>query len=132
MNQENNEQTELLRNIWNEMKAMHQSLGSRIDKTNERLEAVRVELKTELKSEISGLRTELKSELSGLRSELISRMTDSEVRLATATNELATTVRSLSSIVGEWRKEHRASVNQMEKRVQNLEEWREQVEANQP
>jgi dynactin complex subunit len=48
MNQENNEQTERLRNIWNEMKAMNQGLSSRIDKTNERLEAVRTELKTEL------------------------------------------------------------------------------------
>jgi predicted nucleic acid-binding Zn-ribbon protein len=55
MDQNNNEQTELLRNIWNEMKALGQNLGAkidktneRLDKTNERLDAVRIELKQEI------------------------------------------------------------------------------------
>jgi predicted nucleic acid-binding Zn-ribbon protein len=38
MDPNNNEQTELLRNIWNEMKALGTNLGSRIDQTNDRLD----------------------------------------------------------------------------------------------
>ncbi len=44
MDPKSDEQTELLRNIWNEMKALGQNLGKRIDRTNERLEAVGKEL----------------------------------------------------------------------------------------
>jgi predicted nuclease with TOPRIM domain len=60
------EQTELLRNIWNEMKALGQNLGGRIDalggridQTNERLDVMRVELKGELDT----MRVELKGEI---------------------------------------------------------------------
>lgn len=38
MDADNNEQTELLRNIWGEMKALGANLGGRIDQTNERLD----------------------------------------------------------------------------------------------
>ena len=38
MNGQNQEQTELLRNIWNELKSLGQSLGRRIDQTNERID----------------------------------------------------------------------------------------------
>ena len=38
MNPHDHEQTEILRNIWNEMKALGHNLGSRIDQTNERLD----------------------------------------------------------------------------------------------
>ena len=55
MDPNNNEQTELLRNIWNEMKAQGQTLntkienlGAKIDKTNERLESLGQDLGTKL------------------------------------------------------------------------------------
>lgn len=54
MDESSREQTELLRHIWNEMKALGTNLGGRID-------ALRVELKEELRSEIGALRTELKA-----------------------------------------------------------------------
>ena len=38
MNSNDSEQTELLRNIWQEMKALGHNLGSRIDQTNSRLD----------------------------------------------------------------------------------------------
>lgn len=38
MNGQNQEQTELLRNIWNELKSLGQGLGRRIDQTNERID----------------------------------------------------------------------------------------------
>jgi len=40
MNSNDHEQTELLRAIWNEMKALGSNLGARIDRTNNRLDAV--------------------------------------------------------------------------------------------
>lgn len=40
MNSDDHEQTELLRAIWNEMKALGSNLGARIDRTNSRLDAV--------------------------------------------------------------------------------------------
>jgi predicted nucleic acid-binding Zn-ribbon protein len=134
MNQENNEQTELLRNIWNEIKSVNQNLSSRIDQTNERLDLMNKELRGEIaSSKIDlGRRIDQTNErLDSVRSELITRMTESEIRLATATNELALNVRSLSGIISEWRKEHRASTEQISQRVTRLEEWREQVETHQ-
>jgi len=56
MDENNREQTELLRHIWNEMKALGTHLGGRIH-------ALRVEIKEELRSEIGTLRTELKAEI---------------------------------------------------------------------
>lgn len=63
MDPSDNEQTELLRHIWNEMKALGTNLGGRIDNlagrvdgvserldaVSERLDAVRLELKQEIK-----------------------------------------------------------------------------------
>jgi hypothetical protein len=82
------EQVELLRGIWNEMKA----LNGRIDKTNSGLDALRTDLKaeiagvrvelkgefevtrTELRGELAAVRTELKSELAATRTELRSEL----------------------------------------------------------
>ncbi|MBI3185217.1 MAG: hypothetical protein HYZ28_24025 [Myxococcales bacterium] len=83
----NGEQLEVLRAIWNEMKAVkaslerellatRQDLGARIDQTNLKLEEVR----RELRDEIDSVRR---------------RMIESETRLATATTELSADVRDL-------------------------------------
>ena len=48
MDPKNHEQTELLRNIWNEMKALGTNLGSRIDQTNERLDRMHKELSSRI------------------------------------------------------------------------------------
>jgi predicted nucleic acid-binding Zn-ribbon protein len=63
------------------------ALNARVDKTNERLDAVRVELK----GEIDLLRRELKDEIDSLRR----RVVESEVRLAMTTTELSSDVREL-------------------------------------
>jgi hypothetical protein len=79
------EQVQILRAIWTEMNA----LNGRVDQTNARLDAVR----TERRDEIDSPRR---------------RVVESEVRLATATTQLATDVQSLSGLIREWREEHRA------------------------
>jgi len=118
------EQVELLRHIWNEMKGLRASfdsqleatrseLGSRIDETNARLDAVR----TELKEEIGTLRSELKEEIGALRS----RVVESEVRLGSATLELATDVHRLSGIIQDWRAEHRSDREELRGRVERIE-----------
>ena len=103
------EQVEILRAIWNEMKG----LNGRVDKTNDRLDAVR----TELKQEISGLRIELTSESGALRQRLV----ESEVRLATATTALPGDVRDLSGLIRDWRQEHREERAELRTRVDRIE-----------
>jgi chromosome segregation ATPase len=108
------EQVEILRAIWNEMKALKASLesqleatrrelGARIDQTNVRLDAVR---------------EELKGEMDGLRR----RVVESEVRLATVTAQLSTDVQQLSGLIREWREEHRAERAEIRTRLTRLEE----------
>jgi chromosome segregation ATPase len=119
-----NEQTEILRGIWNEVKA----LNGRIDRTNDRLDAVR----TELKPEIASVRTELKAEIADLRAEvhqgnervtdLHRLMIDKDLRLSTEVTELAGHV---SQLVQELRKRpDRQSVEleELRQRVARLEE----------
>jgi outer membrane murein-binding lipoprotein Lpp len=104
------EQVELLRGIWNEMKG----LNSRVDKTNERLEAVRIELKAELET----VRIDLKGEVDAPRR----RVVESEVRLATSTTQLSSDVQVLSGLIREWREEHRADRADIKARVLRLEQ----------
>lgn len=53
MDPNDREQTELLRNIWNEMKALGENLGGRIDKTNERLDKTNERLES-LETRVDG------------------------------------------------------------------------------
>lgn len=93
------EQVELLRAIWAEMKA----LNARVDLTNQRLDAVRHELKDEI-------------------DQLRRRVVESEVRLATATTQLAGDVQTLTGLIREWREEHRADRAEMKDRIARLEQ----------
>ncbi|MGI5861162.1 MAG: hypothetical protein ACOX6T_03785 [Myxococcales bacterium] len=113
-NGKSDRQVELLRSILGEMKALRASfesqleatrreLGGRIDQTNERLDS---------------LRAEMKSEVDGLRR----RVVESEVRLATATTALSNDVHELSSLIRDWREEHRADRAALSARVSRLEE----------
>ena len=72
MNAEDNEQTELLRNIWNQIKALDQNLGRRIDKTNEEVAGVKQEV-AGVKQEVAGVKQEvasLKQEVTHLRTDV--------------------------------------------------------------
>jgi predicted nucleic acid-binding Zn-ribbon protein len=93
------EQVEILRMIWNEMKA----LNSQVGQTNERLDAVRVELK----GEVDALR---------------GRVLESEVRLATATTQLSSDVQELTGLIREWRHDHREDRAEVRARIVRLEE----------
>jgi predicted nucleic acid-binding Zn-ribbon protein len=59
-------------------------LGTRVDGTNERLEA---------------MSTELRAEVHGMREELSRRIVESEIRTSTAIAELAGTVREMTSVL---------------------------------
>lgn len=98
----NDEQTEILRGMWSELK----SLNHRIDGTNDRLDRTRVDLaaeistlRSELKGEIGTLRAELRDEIASVRDyadETRKRVIESEMRLATAVTSLSHDVQELS------------------------------------
>ena len=110
----------ILREIWNEMKA----LNKRVDASNERLDAVRTELKSEiartsaeLRSELAASRAELREDLASSHAEVGRRLTESEIRLANATTQLAGDVQQLSGLIREWRDDHRAERAELRARV---------------
>jgi hypothetical protein len=114
------EQIELLRAIWNEMKA----LNGRIDTTNAALQEGFGGLRTELHDEIGGLRSEFKEEFHGLRTDLkseVRRNLERDLRLGTAVAELSLDVRELTGIVHAWRDEHRLDREDLRERVTRLE-----------
>ena len=90
------EQLEVLRAIWHEMKALNDRIdGVRAD-LNGRIDGVRADLttlRTELKAEIATLRAEMEAEDDALRR----RLTESEVRVSTAVTELSGETRALAS-----------------------------------
>ncbi len=71
-----------------ELAATRDELGTRIDQTNENLERLAQQNNENFKA-------------------LTGRMTESEMRLATATTELAADVHILSDLIRGWRQEHR-------------------------
>lgn len=121
------EQVEILRAIWNEVKALNgrvNTTNSRLEETNTRLDEMRVDLR----GEIVGLRTELRTEMGELRRELRAdidavdrRSVDRDMRLGSALNELSRDVRELTSIVHDWRDEHRLDREDLRERVARLE-----------
>lgn len=117
----------ILREIWNEMKALNKrvdTLNDRVDTTNERLDAVRTEVKAEiartsgeLRSELAASRAELREDLASSHAEVGRRVTASELRLANATTQLAGDVQQLSGLIREWRDDHRAERAELRARV---------------
>lgn len=120
------EQVEILRGIWNEMKALRAEfggriaeLGGRIDLTNTQLGAVRTEISARLDQtnlRLDSVRTELKGELDALRRQMV----EGDMRLATVVTELAGDVRDLSGVIRDWRADHRAEVAALRERVERL------------
>jgi hypothetical protein len=114
------EQVELLRAIWNEMKA----LNGRIDATNAALQDGLGALRGGLHDEIGGFRSEFKEEFHGLRTDLkseVRRNLERDRRLGTAVAELSLDVRELTGIVHAWRDEHRLDREDLRERVARLE-----------
>lgn len=98
------EQVELLRGIWNEMKA----LNGRIEKTNDGLAELRGEVRTglaEVRGEIGELRAEVRTDLTELRDRIDathSRSFHRDMRLAGSISQLALDVRDLTLVIHEW------------------------------
>lgn len=108
-----NEQVEILRAIWTEMKG----LNARVDQTNARLDQTNARL-DQTYARLDAVRTEFREEIDTLRR----RVVESAVPLATATTQLAAEVQSLSGLIREWREEHRADRTELRTRVTRLEE----------
>ena len=76
MDSSDNEQTELLRNIWNQIKQLDRSLGQRIDATNERLDATNERIDaahrelTAFKEQVTEGLASVRSEIGGVRVEV--------------------------------------------------------------
>ncbi len=108
------EQVEILRLIWSEMKALNGRIDGVRDDLHKELTSGRVELKTEL----AALRSELRAEDDATRR----RLTETEVRLATAVTELSGETRALASLIRDWREEHRTDRADLRARVDRIEE----------
>jgi ABC-type transporter Mla subunit MlaD len=104
MDPRNDEQTELLRGIWNEMKELGKNLGSRIDQTNAKLDQTNARLdqtRDELRREIRETNTRLdrtNERLEELRDELSTRITQSEIHTATAITDLVGTLGEMKTL----------------------------------
>jgi len=131
------EQLEVLRGIWGEMKGLNgrvDTTNERLDQTNERLGQTNQrldDLRRELKTEIGELRGELRSEVGALKAEMSGlrtdidlvhrRSVDRDMRLATSLAELSRDVRELTVVVHDWRDEHRLDREDLRGRVERLE-----------
>jgi chromosome segregation ATPase len=125
------EQVAVLREIWGELKAVRSTLRTELLETRTELKAELREVHAELRETRNELslgiaRTnerleEVRDELKADLGQLAARMTESEVRLATATTELVGTVRDLTGHLAEWREEHREDRADLRRRVDRLE-----------
>ena len=125
------EQIELLRAIYSEMKA----LNERVDTTNATLQVEVGGLRAEFREQLGGLRSDFGHQLGALRSEFKEalgelrfdlksegrRSVDRDLRLGTALAELSLDVRELTGIVHAWRDEHRIDREDLRERVARLE-----------
>ena len=131
------EQVEILRAIWNEMKALNgrvTTTNSRLDELKSEVGDLRAELRSDvggLRAEVGGLRAELRSEVGGLRAEMTGlrgdldvvhrRSVERDMRLATSIGEFSRDVRELTLVVHDWRDEHRLDRADLRDRVERLE-----------
>ena len=97
MDPRNDEQTELLRWIWNEIKELGRNLGSRIDQTNAKLEQTRNELSARIHQTNERI-DQTNERLEELRDELSTRITQSEIHTATAITDLVGTLGEMKTL----------------------------------
>ena len=97
MDPRNDEQTELLMGIWNEIKELGKNLGSRIDQTNAKLEQTRNELSARI-DQTNARIDQTNERLEELRDELSTRITQSEIHTATAITDLVGTLGEMKTL----------------------------------
>lgn len=122
MDPNDREQTELLRSIWNEMKALGENLGGRIDKTNERLDKTNERLES--------LETRVDTRLAGIDGRLAvleahAAGTNERLdRVEGALHELATQQLMLGRYVKNAADRHDGAIEDLRERVSRLESER--------
>lgn len=115
------EQVEILRMIWEEMKAVKASLEKQLTATREELGA-HIE-QTNARIDQTNRNLESLAQRSDENFQVLTnRITESEMRLATATTELAADVHVLSDLIRDWRQEHREDRARLERRVARIED----------
>ncbi len=110
-----NEQTELLRMIWQAIKDLGTGLGARIDETNLRLDQTNARL-DQTNARLEAVRFDLDSKIEELHHALV----ESQMRTATAITDLAGDVQRLTTFL----KEHQADAKRLascEVRIDRLE-----------
>jgi predicted nucleic acid-binding Zn-ribbon protein len=110
------EQTEILRGIWQELKDLGQNLGERIDRTNERLDDTR----EALRGELAEMRRELLARIDGTNS----RIDETNSRLdkvEEALKDLAGQQLMLTRYVGTVVDRHEQAIADLRERLARLE-----------
>ena len=120
MPSDNGQQVEILRMIWEEMKAVKASLEKQLTATREELGARIDQTNARIGQTNKGLES-LAQQTDENFKVLTGRITESEMRLATATTELAADVHVLSDLIRDWRQEHREDRARLERRVTRIE-----------
>ncbi len=99
------QQTEILRSIWNDVKAVKASLESQLTATGKELRAGLTTSREELVAQIG--ETNQRIDQTNERLDALGRRgTESEMRVATAITELAGDVHGLSDLIRNWQKDH--------------------------
>ncbi|MBI5480693.1 MAG: hypothetical protein HY906_17680 [Deltaproteobacteria bacterium] len=114
------EQTEILRGIWQELKDLGKNLGDRIDRTNQRLD----ETRDAVRAELAETRDALRAELAETRRELSARIDGTNTRLdkvEEALRELAAQQLMLTRYVGTVVDRHEQAIADLRERLGRLE-----------
>ncbi len=122
MDPSNNEQTELLRLIWNEMKALGQNLGGRIDETNARLDQTNQRIDS-TNQRIDAMHRELKSEIQ----ETNQRLGSVEMRLESLETRVGSVEETLHELAAQQLILGRFVRNASEREGRAIDELRERV-----
>jgi hypothetical protein len=124
------EQVEILRAIWNEMKGLNgrvNATNAQLEQTTARLELNSARLEQRIDQTNARLEKgfgELRAEMVGIRGDLdrVHRgSVDRDIRLGTAITELGRDVRELTHLAHDWRDEHRLDRAAPHGRVERLE-----------
>ncbi len=119
MDPNQNEQTELLRLIWTEMKALGQNLGSRIDGVSERLDSV--------SERLDAVRTELSERIDSVRIVLSGRIDQTNERLDQTNERLGAVEETLHELAAQQLMLGRYVKNAADRHDGAIDELRERV-----
>jgi hypothetical protein len=112
MDSRNDEQTELLRNIWNQIKDLDRNLSVRIDHTNQEVAS--------LKQEVTDVRLELGARIDGVKQEVAQLRGDvQEVKLEAKAGRIAS--QSTFELLARADARQRSDIEELRDRLERVE-----------